>query len=237
MEDLSQMTIGQIAAADFRNCGVFEKYRLDYFNHGKRSLKEAIEGKDISEQDLLEALNKAGEEAAAENTDFNEWDLDVLCNYIEEHHHRPAEKRIAAIKPELAKLAEELSASHPQFAEIKTLFDTVAGQIAVHQKKEELILFPFIRKMAKSKRDNVPFVRPPLTKSAENPVNMLTHEHNDQGEAFEKIAELTNVYITDDGALIDIYATLADFERELHTHIHLENNILFPKALVMDSEI
>lgn len=75
-----------------------------------------------------------------------------------------------------------------------------------------------------------------MTRSAENPVNMLTHEHNDQGEAFEKIAALTNNYSTETEALKDIYNALSDFERTLHTHLHLENNILFPKALVMDKE-
>lgn len=236
MEDYSEMTIGRIAADDFRNCSVFEKFRIDYFNHGKHTLAESVAGKEITAEGLYAALEDAKKTPAVPQTDFNAWELDVLCNYIEEHHHRPAEKQIAAIKPELARLAEALAGKHPELAEIRTLFDTVAGQIAVHQKKEELILFPYIRKMAKAKRENVPFVRPPMTRSAENPVNMLTHEHNDQGEAFEKIAALTNKYSTETEALKDIYNTLSDFERTLHTHLHLENNILFPKALVMDKE-
>ena len=122
----------------------------------------------------------------------------------------------------------------------KKLFDTAAGIIAVHQKKEELILFPFIRKMADAKKNNKEFVSPRATKSVESPVDMLTHEHHQQGDLFQQIAGLSQDYASPedvDDTIKDSLRLLKEFELNLHKHLHLENNILFPKALEMEKEL
>jgi regulator of cell morphogenesis and NO signaling len=241
MTKIDEKTIGQIAAENYNACEVFDKYRIDYFNKGKQNLEQiATEGK-ANIDSLLKEIEIAGSENnVGEDTAFNLWDLDALSNYIVRVHHKYAEKQIQEIKPKLEHLIQQHGQEHPELIEIKKLFDTAAGAIAAHQKKEELMLFPFIRKMADAKRNNKPFIRPPLTKSAENPVNMLTHEHTQQADAFDKIVELSNNYAIPDDAdenYKELMSVLKEFELHLHRHLHLENNILFPKALKMDKEL
>ncbi|MBW7891261.1 MAG: DUF542 domain-containing protein [Chitinophagaceae bacterium] len=240
MENLKEKTVGLIAAGDYRTCAVFEKYGIDYFNQGKILLGEIAVNGNITLDNLINELNQVKEGNIDQDVDFNNWSLDVLANYIIKTYHQPAEKEIPVIKQELDTLTQDQPNGSPDWTEIKTLFDKVAGEIVVHQKKEELILFPYIRKMADAKNNQKPFVRPPMTKSAENPVNMLTHEHQDQGETFKKIASLCREYKLPETVSKEhqeIIQHLKDFDEKLHLHIHLENNILFPKALQLDKEL
>jgi len=240
MEKITEKAIGQVAAEDFRTCLVFEKCRIDYFNHGKQVLKEAAVGVGLESSVLIRDIEKAKESTPEADTDFNSWDLDKLAEYIVKVHHKYADQQIAIIKPHLEKLLTSGNSNHSGLSEIKSLFGVISGEIAVHQKKEELILFPYIRKMADAFRNNKAFVRPPMTKSAERPVDMLTHEHTKQGEDYKRIVELTKDYFIPSGADEDykeLIKLLKEFEANLHKHLHLENNILFPKAIIMDKEM
>lgn len=235
MESIENTPVGQIAATDFRICDVFEKYGIDYYNQGKRRLSDWIREKDLDGGRLISEIEKS--RTGKGSVDFDTRPLDELAAYIVKTYHRPAEERIGRLKAKLESLLPGGSGEFPEIQEIKEIFDQVAGQIAMHQRREELILFPYIRKMTAAIKENKTFERPPMTKSAENPVNMLTHEHHDQGEAFEKIKDLTGDYTVSgdkDEALKEVYALLKEFEQKLHRHLHLENNILFPKALEMD---
>ena len=240
MENIEELTLGQIAAEDPRTCSVFEKYKVDYYNNGKRNFREVADEQNLDIATLKNEIEKVSEGSVENDSDFNSWDLAVLADYIVETHHKYAEKQIQIIKHELEKVCQALSAQFPELEEVKKLFNTVAGEIVVHQKKEELILFPYIKKMADALRNNKPFVRPPMTKSAEKPVDMLTHEHTKQGEDFKKIAELTKdhtLQFNNDASLSGLMNFFKEFESNLHRHIHLENNILFPKALRPDREL
>lgn len=239
METSRVKSVGQIVAQNYHAANVFEKYGIDYYNNGKTDLEEVVAAAHLNLQSLLEEI-AAADGPLSEDVSYNTWDLDLLADYIVRVHHKYAEKQIQTIKPLLATWVGEQDPRHPELPEIKQLFDQAAGAIAAHQKKEELMLFPFIKKMADAKRNNKPFVRPPLTKSAENPVNMLTHEHHQQAEAFKKISELTGGYTAAAGSderYGDLLALLKEFELNLHKHLHLENNILFPRALKMDKEL
>lgn len=236
MKNLDALTIGQIVACDSRCQSVFETYRINFYNHGEKTLDEVALEKGTTKELLINDLTRAMETTNQPENNFDSLEMDALTAHIIEHYHQPAEKEIAQIKATL----ELLSVTHPELNTITQLFNSVAGQIAVHQKKEELILFPYIRKMANALRNQQPFVRPPLTKSAENPVNMLTHEHHDQGIAFEKIAQLSDQYTASSTAEEPyqlVMKALKEFELRLHTHLHLENNILFPKALEADKKL
>jgi regulator of cell morphogenesis and NO signaling len=239
MENIDKKPIGQIVAENYRTYPVFESYKIDYYNKGKRGLQEVANEHKIDLQALKnEIANK--EDTPSEEEDFNSLALDALSDYIVTTYHRYADKQIQVIKPALERACQEYGEQHPALPEIKKLFDAAAGQIAVHQKKEELILFPFIRKMADAEKNNKAFVRPPATKSVENPVDMLTHEHYQQSELFEKIAEISQDYYSPegvDGTYKDSISLLKEFEINLHKHLHLENNILFPKALKLEKEL
>lgn len=240
MENIDKKPVGQIVAEDYRTYPVFESHKIDYYNKCKRSLQEVAEEHKIDLQALKNKIAKIKESPSEEEDNFNSWGLDALSEYIVKTYHRYADQQIQVIKPALEKACQDYGERHPGFLEIKKLFDAAAGGIAVHQKKEELILFPFIRKMADAKKNNKDFVRPPATKSVESPVDMLTHEHYQQSELFQKIAEISQDYTLPDGVdgtFKDSLHLLKEFEINLHQHLHLENNILFPKALKLEKEL
>ena len=240
MENIDKKPVGQIVAEDYRTYPVFESHKIDYYNKGKRSLLEVADEHKIDLQTLKNEIAKKKESPSEEDDNFNSWVLDALSEYIVKTYHRYADQQIQVIKPALEKACQDYGERHPWLPEIKKLFDAAAGGIAVHQKKEELILFPFIRKMADAKKNNKEFVRPSATKSVESPVDMLTHEHYQQSELFQKIAEISQNYILPDGvdgSIKDSLHLLKEFEINLHKHLHLENNILFPKALKLEKEL
>jgi regulator of cell morphogenesis and NO signaling len=240
MENIDEKPVGQIVAENYQTYPVFESHKIDYYNKGKQSLQEVSEEHKIDLQALKNEIAKQKDNPSGEDEDFNSWVLDALSDYIVKTYHRYADKQIQVIKPSLEKACQEYGERYPALPEIKKLFGAAAGAIAVHQKKEELILFPFIRKMADAEKNNKAFMRPPATKSVENPVDMLTHEHYQQSELFQKIAELSQGYTSPegvDGTFKDSLSLLKEFEINLHKHLHLENNILFPKALKLEKEL
>lgn len=239
MENLEKKSVGQIVAEDYRASQVFEKYKIDFCCHGGKSLQEVAKDHQMDVQQLIDEIGKSQEGAADEASDFNNWPLDLLADYIVRTYHKKADEQILVIKPYLEKICNVHGAHHPELFEIKALFDKVSGEIASHQKKEEIMLFPFIKKLVDAKENNKEF-KNPRGRGVENPVDMLTHEHDDQGEAFRKITELSQDYTTPADGCNTYHITLEllkQFEKDLHKHIHLENNILFPKALELDKEI
>ena len=239
MENIDKKPVGQIVAEDFSTYSVFESHKIDYYNKGKQTLEEVAAEHAIDLPALTSEIEKKKRSSSGEE-DFNSWSLDTLCEHIIKTYHLSADQQIKEIKPALEKASDEYGAQYPVIAEIKKLFDEAAGIIAVHQKKEELILFPFIRKMADAEKNHKEFVTPHATKSVESPVNMLTHEHHQQSDLFQKIAELSHDYTSPedvDGAFQDSLRLLKEFELKLHQHLHLENNILFPKTLKLEKEL
>lgn len=239
MENIETEPIGQIVAEDYSTYNVFENHHIDYYNKGKRSLREVADENKIDLQSIKNEITKAKDSKSEGNEDFNSWPLDTLSDYIIKIYHRYADTQIQVIKPAIEKVCQQHGEQYPMLLEIKKLFDEAAGAIAVHQKKEELILFPFIRKMADAKKNNKEFIKPRATKSVESPVDMLTHEHTRQGETFQKIAELSHDYTSPepDGTSKETLEFLKEFEINLHKHLHLENNILFPKAIGLEKEL
>ena len=240
MENIDKKPIGQIVAESYPTWQVFESNNIDYYNKGKQSLEEVAGQYKIDLQALKSEIEKEEGNRSEENEDFNSWTLDALSDYIVTTYHRYADKQIQVIKPELEEACQEYADRYSWLTDIKKLFDEAAGVIAVHQKKEELILFPFIRKMADAEKNNKAFVKPPATRSVEGPVDMLTHEHHQQSDLFLQIAEISQHYTVPentDAALKDSLSLLKEFEINLHQHLHLENNILFPKALQLEKEL
>jgi regulator of cell morphogenesis and NO signaling len=240
MENIDEKPVGQIVAENYRTYAVFESHQIDYYNKGDQTLQEVAGEHKIDLQTLENEIAKKKDAQTEKDENFNSWGLDVLSDYIVKTFHRYADKQILVIKSTLEKLCHEYGERQPVLPEIKKLFDAAAGGIAVHQKKEELILFPFIRKMADAEKNNKAFVTPPATKSVGSPVDMLTHEHHQQSDLFQKIAELSQDYTSPedvDDSFKKSFSLLKEFELNLHRHLHLENNILFPKALRLEKEL
>ena len=238
METLEKITIGEYVAKDFRTAAIFSKYGIDFCCKGNRTIEEACEKKNVDTDQLMDQINTVLATKNDSTIDFKIWPLDLLADYIEKTHHRYVEEKTQILLPFLDKLCKVHGVNHPELFEINELFIGCAGELAQHMKKEELILFPFIKKMAKAALTEEPIAKPQFG-TVKNPIAMMMEEHEAEGNRFVKIAALTNNYTppADGCSTFRVtYAMLADFEQDLHKHIHLENNILFPSAMLLEKK-
>lgn len=239
MKNTAEKTISEIVADDYHAAQVFKNHSIDFCCKGNRSVGEACEEKNIDANKLLEEIEQVKQNKPSSTTDFKKWPLDLLADYIEKTHHRYVEEKLPILKQYLHKLCQVHGDRHPELFEISEEFNMSAGELAAHMKKEEFILFPYIRKMAKSKESKTTLDAPNFG-TVQNPVQMMMDEHTTEGDRFEKISKLSNKYTPPaDGCNTYrvTYALLNEFEEDLHLHIHLENNILFPKAIEMEKEL
>ncbi|MFA6770400.1 MAG: hemerythrin domain-containing protein, partial [Bacteroidales bacterium] len=188
---------------------------------------------------VLAELNNIGKVASSAGIDFQSWPLDLLADYIEKTHHRYVQDKSLEIIQYLTKICEVHGTNHPELFKIKKLFTKVIENLAMHMQKEELVLFPFIRKMEKTLRSGQ-FLEKPSFGSIKNPIETMEDEHLAEGDRYREIDNLSNHYtIPKDGCNTYqvTYTMLKEFEEDLHMHIHLENNILFPKAILLEERL
>jgi len=238
MKNLLEKTVGEIVTKDYRTASVFESFGIDFCCRGNKELKTACEEHNVPYEKLQMALEAFVQQSKGEKTEYNLWPIDLLCDYIEKKHHRYVEEKIPVIKQYLAKIVSVHGTNHPELSEIESLFKTSAGELAMHMKKEELMLFPYIRRLVSSKAEEIK-ERPPHFGTVKNPIQSMMHEHDSEGERFRQIKKLSNNYVPPADACntyIVTCALLKEFEDDLHLHIHLENNILFPKAIAMEKQ-
>ncbi|PKV49264.1 regulator of cell morphogenesis and NO signaling [Aquimarina sp. MAR_2010_214] len=239
METLIKTKVGQFVAKDYRTAVVFSKHGIDFCCRGDRTLEEVCNKNGIEIEHILESLNDVLTKKDDTAIDYQSWPLDLLADYIEKTHHRYVEEKIPIVTQYLGKLCKVHGGRHQELLEIYELFHQAGGELTQHMKKEEIILFPFIRKMVTSLAQNNT-VQPPHFGTVENPIGMMMQEHDNEGERFRKIASLTDNYTPPEDACNTYRVTfslLEEFEKNLHLHIHLENNILFPKAVELEKNI
>lgn len=229
--------IGEIVATDFRTAAIFKNYGIDFCCKGGRTIEDACENKKINPELIYEEIENLPKNDGG-SIDFNSWPLDLLADYVEKTHHRYVDEKTPVIQAFLDKLCKVHGDRHPELFQIRDLFNDSAKDLAAHLRKEELILFPFIKSMVKAQIDGSAIPQPHFG-TVENPVNMMMHEHTVEGERLRKIAELSDEYTPPADACNTYrvtFAMLQDFENDLHKHIHLENNILFPKSIKLEKE-
>lgn len=239
METAQKITIGELVAKDYRAATVFESFGIDFCCKGNRTIEEACEKKKVDVTEVKKALDNLLINPTDDSNDYNFWPLDILAEYIEKKHHRYVEERIPLLLQYLNKLCKVHGEAHPELLEITHLFSASAGELTTHMKKEEFILFPYIRKMVK-KPIGAAAGEASNFRSVELPIKMMMEEHEAEGDRFEKIAELTENYNPPADACNTYrvtYALLDEFERDLHKHIHLENNILFPRSVAYEKKV
>ena len=230
-----EQTIGEIVAKDFKAAQVFRKYKIDFCCKGNRTIEAACENKKFTPEEIFADLELLVDKKSG-GIDYNSWPLDLLADYVEKTHHAYVEENIPVIVQYLNKLCKVHGERHPELFKIYELFRGSSTDLVAHMKKEELILFPFIKKMIANKASGETLETPHFG-TVENPVRMMKQDHAVEGERFQKIAELTNNYQCPSdgcGTFQVAYKMLEDFEKDLHQHIHIENNILFPKAVLLE---
>lgn len=232
----SNTLVSEIVAGNYNTATVLKKYEIDFCCNGNRTLKEVSTKKSIGVSVLLSEILSI-EEPKIISDDYKNWDIGFLSDYVYQNHHLYVEKKGPEIISYLEKLCKVHGDKHPELFEITTLFKEAVGDLTMHMKKEELILFPFIKKIAKAYKNDEKLQEPPFG-SISNPINMMHSEHDNEGERFRKISELSNNYQPPkDGCNTYkiAFILLKEFEDDLHKHIHIENNILFKKAISIEN--
>ncbi len=234
-------TIGDMAAKDLRKAEVFKKFGLEFCCDGRKPLSEACKDAGVQLSEVEKALENLDQvdAATAPGHDYYSWDLDFLCDYIVNVHHKFVRENATMISDLSEKIAQHHGDSHPELYEIKAHVAELLTELASHQGKEENILFPFIKKMVESKKTGAPLDNPSFG-TVESPVNMMMHDHRfvaDNVHAIDKLS--SNYQVPADGC--DSYRLffhkLEALDKDLHLHLHLENNILFPKAIQLEKKL
>lgn len=171
--------------------------------------------------------------------DYRSWSMESLADHIQNKHHRYVEEVIPVLRHNLNKLCTVHGEQHPELFSIAEIFNQSASELLFHMKKEEIVLFPYIREMVRASTTGDTVAKPAF-KTIEMPVEMMLEDHRDEVERFEKIAELSDNYTTPLDACGTYQATfemLSRFEDDLRTHIYLENEILFPRAVAIEKSL
>jgi regulator of cell morphogenesis and NO signaling len=230
--------IGDIVAADYRAAAVFERFGLDFCCGGRRTLGEVCDERPAEAAAIMTALDDLSRTGAAE-TDTGAWALDRLVTHIVERHHGYVRAAIPVIAAHTAKIAAVHGARRPELVHVAQLFTELAAGLTSHMAKEEEILFPYIRNLVEVEHRGQRRAPSPFG-TVHNPIRMMEIEHEDAGDDMKRIRELTNGYTLPEQACSTYrvtFAELREFERELHRHVHLENNVLFPRAIELEARL
>lgn len=236
-ERLGTTTVGDIVAADFRTASVFEQYGIDFCCGGRRTLAEACRMGGADPDALIRALEALPPRDGHED-DVTQWPPDRLIDYIVSTHHAYVRTALPAIARQLATLVEAHRAHHPELVRAAAYFDRMRGELEQHLLKEEQVLFPYVRDLATWDATRARAASPFGTVG--NPIRMMEREHRDATDALRTIRELTGGFAAPpdgDATYTGCMGELARFERDLHRHVHLENNVLFPAAVVLEASL
>lgn len=232
-----QSKVGELVAEDYRTASVFQQHNIDFCCRGNRSLDDVCSDKGLDLDQLIQKLEQVATRSSTNVTDYNAWPLDLLADYIEKRHHRYVTSTISEIQFYLERIVDVHGKSHPELLQVAQLFGESAKELTAHLKKEEQVVFPFVRAMVQATQQGD---RIDAREVLGDPIAVMKEEHDTEGERFRTISSLTRNYTPPDDACNTYrvtYALLKEFEEDLHLHIHLENNILFPKALAMEKEL
>lgn len=232
-------TLGQLAAEDIRKARVFKKYDLDFCCGGTATLKDACTKKGLDIARLEQELRDADTMSASRPFLYNEWPLDFLADYIVNIHHGYVKENLPDLKFYAEKVAKAHGRHHPELIQIQRLVKDVDDELTQHLLKEEKILFPYIKALTTAAKTGQPLHQAGFV-TVQYPIRMMETEHEIVGKNLARIRELSADYLLPEGACNSyrlLYRLLEEFEDDLHVHVHLENNILFPKALELENRL
>jgi regulator of cell morphogenesis and NO signaling len=219
---------------------VFEKAGIDYCCGGNQSLEQACRTAKLPVEQVLHLLETA-EPTARAGQNIYEWQTELLgdlVTYIVRTHHKYTREEIARLGPLFEKVCSVHGKNHPELLQVRASFAALAQELTMHMMKEEMVLFPYMVRMEEAVIQHEPVLPPPFG-SVQNPVSMMKHEHDSAGNALRAMRQASGGYTPPTDACISyqtLYKALAELEADLHQHIHLENNILFPRAIAMEQE-
>jgi regulator of cell morphogenesis and NO signaling len=233
-----EKTVGKMVAEDYRKADVFKRHGIDFCCGGGIPLAQACEDKNADLTTVQAELDEIDNRQAPPEEDFESWELDMLIDHIVGVHHVYIKKSNPTIQEFVNRVKMVHGDYKPNVSEISDRFDTLAEELSMHMHKEEIILFPYIKQMVEAKKNGTRISAPFGT--VQNPINMMLAEHDNAGNELELLQKLTEDYTPPKGACAThkvSYGHLKEYADDLMRHIHLENNILFPKALELEKEL
>jgi regulator of cell morphogenesis and NO signaling len=228
MEDISNKTLAQIVTDHYQTARVFENYGLDFCCKGKRPLADACAEKQVPVEQVLKELYEVLKSEEKANDFTTSMSLTELVEYIVRVHHTYVKLNLPLISNYLLRVVSKHGDAFPYMKEVSVLFAELKEEFEQHMIKEEKVLFPRIKLLELNAAENT------QTNYLAGPIDVMEEDHEHAGLIMQKIRELTNNFTAPEQACTTFRLTLETlkaFEADLHQHVHLENNILFPKAL------
>ncbi len=239
MTDLQRATLKEIVTHDYRAAAVFEKYSLDFCCRGGATLDQACVERGLDKEAVLSDVRQVITDTASADERWNNLSPSVLIDHIIAVHHAYVRRMIPVLRAHTVKIREVHGERHPELAVIAAHFDTVAADMEQHMMKEEAILFPYIKMLDEAAQHGEAIAPMPFG-SVGNPIRMMEMEHQAAGDEMYAIRALSSTYTPPpDGCTTYrvTYQELSEFERDLHQHVHLENNVLFPAAIALEAKL
>jgi regulator of cell morphogenesis and NO signaling len=237
--ELANFTLSEIVKDNFHTAAIFEKYNLDFCCNGKRTLADACAEKEINPGNVISEIEELNSSSSNAEIKPDEWSLDYLIQYIISNHHNYVNRMLPVISAHTQKITSVHGERHPETKRIAEIFSAINNEMRHHMMKEEKILFPHINLLVKSGSNGKTSDRPYFG-TIKNPIAMMEAEHQSAGDGMLDIKELTDNYTPPADACETFkisYIELKEFEEDLHKHVHLENNILFPKAIELENQL
>ena len=237
----SETTVKEVALHMPESTRLFEQLKIDYCCGGNRPLGEACASAGLDVVTVMEMLGEVAESSSQDASagDFQNASLPELIEHILNTHHVFTKSEMNRLDPLTAKVMEAHGRNHPELVDVGKLFQRLCADLTPHMFKEERVLFPYILAMSQASEKNQPAPFAPFG-TVNNPVRMMMKEHDTAGEILRELRAITSDYKVPPDACISyqtLYQALENFERDLHQHIHLENNLLFPKALDLENAL
>ena len=229
--EMAMASVADIALRFPQSIAIFNRYNLDYCCNGKKLFAQMCIKSDLNPEAIWHEIQERQRNNGSDNLlDFESWDLALLVDYIVLHHHKYVRESIPQLEALLDKVCAVHGVDQPQLLAIRNDFNALADELLNHLPKEENILFPAIKKMSNQEGADLA--------NLQVPVSVMEHEHETAGQLIKSIRLLSDNFTPPAHACLSFqmtYRLLQEFEVDLMQHIHLENNILFPKALALTS--
>ncbi len=233
--------ITDIVNHDYRTADIFKKYDIDFCCGGKWPLENICQNKNINTHDVIEELQKiVNQNSSNAAVDFDSWDLDFLVDYILNVHHRYLRKSLPAVKEQVEKFLDGHRQKFPELTELENIIERLLKEIPPHMVKEEDIFFPYIKEIYHAHKNHESYARL-LIRTLRKPLEeVMQKEHEKTGANLHRVRSITNNYTPPANACLThkvTFAKLKELDDDLVQHIHLESNILFPKAIALEREL
>src|SRR6188768_2189805 len=233
--------VTDIVIRDYRTADVFRKYDIDFCCGGKWPLDIACQNKNLNTEDVIRELQKIVSQSTSNAAiDFDSWEVDFLVDYIYNVHHRYLKKALSETNDQVNKFLEEHRKKFPELQEIETIMNQFMKEFPPHMKQEEEIFFPYIKQIHHAYKHRESYARL-LIRTLRKPIEeVMIKEHNITASSLQRLRKITNNYTPPEKACIThkvTFAKLKELDKDLVQHIHLESNILFPKAIKMEQEL